>query len=230
MMEVTQEWLLENWNRLHYECARPIWSDEQRDQIIGRILNTFSSNKITIKRMPNWLGKGKSDAEQDEIILTMLVRLGSPGSPSLYGYPAEDVLKGHRKKFKPSNSVPATKLSTAIEATKELEDSLVGWIESGRNYPLFSAGGVEFTDPTSLIESVRDVLAAMESNQWLITERRRVLGSCINGARHVFRGYGIPCSDGTNSDTAWMEILACLWGCEDGAIRQAWRKITRQPQ
>ncbi|WP_421199920.1 hypothetical protein [Aeromonas enteropelogenes] len=227
-MEVTQEWLLENWNNLHCGLpAQPIWSDDEKAEITLRIVNAFESHKVSICDLNKW--RNIDPMYQNDKIIRLLVELGSTCSPHVWKVDANTLTKGHQKKFTPPNGREVKEFETAILVLEKLGPALQSWREVDRLVPVprlnpTESGVVELFEPSQLIEATENVLALLRGWHKWGTQNRRVLRNSIVHAKRIFRKFDISCSDGGNDSTLWMEILSDLWGLDgDNVIRNAVR-------
>lgn len=227
-MQVTQEWLLENWDNLHRGIlAQPIWSDNEKAEITQRIVSAFEQHKVSICGLRKW--RNMDPMRQNDKIIRLLVALGSAGSPHIWKVDAHTLTLGHRKIYSPPNAREAKEFETAILVLEQLGPTLQSWRESNRSVPVprlnpTGLDAVEFFESSQLIEATENVLTLLRGWHKWGTQNRRVLRDSIAGAKRTFKEFDVPCSDGGKDSDLWMEILSDLWGLDGGhVIRNAAR-------
>ncbi len=192
-MEVTETYLLDNWNDLHRGFAfQPAWSEQEKGELICRIIDTYNNHRISIELLPRWRNK-RPEVQKDEII-RLFVKLGSMSSPHLWKVDHDTLTKGHNKTFRPSNHQRVTGYETAISVLERLGPDLQHLQDlqvKKRRVPVESpTGSTEFLESSELIESIENVLALLRDWHRWETHSRRVLSDAITSARPIFKSFG----------------------------------------
>lgn len=200
-MEVTQEWLLENWARLHL----PIYSDggekiavinpmaeEVKLDLISRIINVYRDDDI--RHFLKCARGGKLIT--GESIIMLLVTLASCLNPALFAA-KENMRLGHKGRSK-------TEEHEELETVKAFLERELFW-----------------GDESELTAAMIRVLAACNNAHSRIQREREALNLYAKSARELLQEYGLAVDD---KDERWRGLLGQLWEVSASDIRGAVRK------